>query len=346
MFLRALAVWILSTSAVGGQVVQRPFNYLTPKDVMQDDRQLSFLRIGGHSRDYELGPGDVVEIKIVGLTGFDQVERVSNSGRIVLPMLGEILAGGMTAGELENTVAARLEKEKLIKAPEVLVYITEYRAKPVFVLGEVDRPGQYIMTQQLSVVDAILLAGGLDFTAARFGYLHRRPSDSRSLGLGQSDENGTPKTQSEAEVTKIDLQPLKEGGIIQPNIVMRRGDVLFVPKRKVDVYYVVGDVGRAGAFEIPQEQDLLVSRAISWAGGPTKTAKMSQGILVRYNENGQREELQVDFDAVLKGRRPDFSIRPDDIIFIPGSSAKSLGYGLLGIVPSLARSAFLYGLVL
>lgn len=66
---------------------------------------------------------------------------------------------------------------------------------------------------------------------------------------------------------------------------------------------------------------------------------MSEGILLRYDEAGVRQELAVDFSAILRGKEPDFEILPNDIIFIPGSNAKTLGYGLLGIIPGLATRA-------
>lgn len=91
-----------------------------------------------------------------------------------------------------------------------------------------------------------------------------------------------------------------------------------------------------GAYAMPDEQVLLVSQAMALAGGPIRTAKMNKGVLVRYDGTGRREELQVNFSDILKGRKPDFAIKPDDIIFIPGSTIKSIGYGLLGIIPSVA----------
>jgi protein involved in polysaccharide export with SLBB domain len=96
------------------------------------------------------------------------------------------------------------------------------------------------------------------------------------------------------------------------------------------------------AFEVPFGQQVLVSQAIAKAGGPLKTAKLGKGLLVRYDGNGIRRDKQVDFSAILKGEKPDFPIMPDDIIFIPGSSAKTLGYGLLDVVPRAAVGIFIF----
>ncbi len=62
---------------------------------------------------------------------------------------------------------------------------------------------------------------------------------------------------------------------------------------------------------------------------------MSDGILVREGESGSRQELKLDFAAILKGKSPDYPVRPDDVIFVPGSAAKTIGYGLLELSPGL-----------
>jgi protein involved in polysaccharide export with SLBB domain len=105
---------------------------------------------------------------------------------------------------------------------------------------------------------------------------------------------------------------------------------------------VIGDVLSAGSFEIPPGKSLTAAQAIAWAGGPTKTAKMSKGMLVRYEADGRRTELPIDFAAVIKGAKPDFDIRPNDVIFVPGSQGKTLTLGLLNQVPNLLATALVF----
>ena len=258
-------------------------DYTRPDSLVQNNRELNFLRLPGESADYRIGAGDLLDLEVVGLDNFAQSVRVGNAGEISLPFIGTLTAAELTATELENTIADKLRERKLIKHPEVLVSVVEYKAKPVYVLGEVDRPGQYMMTQQLYLMDALLLAGGLDFTADRYGYLQRRGETQAPLPPStEKIDPGSVRTTPGTEVIKIDLEPLKEGRLLVPNPALRSGDVILIPERKVELCYVVGDVGRPGAFEIPEEHKLRVTQAIASAGGPTKTAKMSDGILVRY----------------------------------------------------------------
>ena len=113
-------------------------------------------------------------------------------------------------------------------------------------------------------------------------------------------------------------------------------DSLFVPEKKTELVYLAGAVERTGAFEMPEEREWMVTEAIAGAGGPTKFAKMSAGIVVRFDESGARQELAVDFQAILEGRNPDFPTEPNDVIFIPDSHMKEVGAGMLAMVPRIA----------
>jgi polysaccharide export outer membrane protein len=231
----------------------------------------------------------------------------------------------------------------------VLVDVSEYEAKTVYVLGEVDRPGEYAVSYQMTLMDLVFVAGGIDFTAAGKGFLHRRPTAGAppwrptmvqaDLKLLQAQPD-TPRAGT--EVLEIDLKPLKEGSVLERNITLRNGDVFYVPRRKIEVVYVIGDVMSAGAFELPEDDALTASKAISWAGGPSKTAKMRKGILMRYEADGTRRELPVDFAAVLRGEQPDVEVRPNDVIFLPGSSGKTLGLGFLNSLPNVLAMAIFF----
>lgn len=341
-----------------------PSNYRRMMDFVADPRQLTFNRFPGISPDYRLGTGDLLEISVVAMPELNQKIRVTNSGEINIPLLGSIQVADLTAADVESRISSRLKDQQLIKNPEVLIYIQEYQAKSIYMVGMVDRPGQYTMSQQLTLMDAMFMAGILDPLADRFGYLYRRPSP-RGPGwppgvqiekpdvarfmdrIRVSGRRATgvvpPMPEPGTEVAKIDLQPYWEGGVLKPNILLRGGDVIVVPPRDVNFIYVFGEVRVPGAYELPWGKPLLVSQVISLAGGPAKTAKMSAGMLVRFDREGKRSEMQSDFDAILKGKKPDFMVQNNDIIFVPGSNAKTLGYGLLGTIPSIIQRGLIYG---
>ena len=279
------------------------------------------------SREYRVGANDLLGIKIFGVEDLDQVVRVSSSGLISVPYLGRVLVAGLTGTEIEEKIQQDLTAKELVRNPQVSVFIQEYNSQPIYVLGAVNQPGQYMMTHALSVIDAITMAGGLDRKQAGKYILVRR-------GKGLVDPAAPADDSHEPPVFRIDSKVLLDDGDVSQDIPLRGGDVIQVPVRTPEVFYVIGDVMRPGAFEFPPntENELFASRAIGWAGGPGKTAKLRDSVVLRYTD-GQRQEIPLDFRAILQDNGPDLTIHPNDIIFIPGSKTKTLGWGLLGILP-------------
>jgi polysaccharide biosynthesis/export protein len=294
--------------------------------------------------DYRIGPGDLLAVSVFGADAFEHRSRVSNSGRIHVPFVGAMHVAEMTVRQLEAELAERLRAMELVRDPWVSVRIEQYRARPVYVLGEVMNPGQYMIKDEMRVVDLITLAIGLNEVASDVGYLYRRkpvPPDSDVPGAMGSDPSGQVAAVTD-EAIPIDLDALMTGTRPELNFLLQAGDVLYVPEGRKEHFFVIGDVRRPGVFELSRDQSLSLTQAIVAAGGPLRTAKTSRAMVVRVDESGTREELRIDFKALLQGRRPDLPVQPNDIIFIPGSSAKSLGYGLLTLVPGIATRTLVY----
>ena len=304
---------------------------------------LSSLNTDLTIEDYRLGAGDLLEITVFGVADLTQVTRVSSSGFITLPFLGKVRVEDMSASQLETDLIARIEEQKLIRDPQVTVFVKEYRSQPVYVLGAVNQPGQYMVTHQLRLLDLITMAGGMDTKRSGDCILLKRKSPGRPAS-GEAGATGG-ETGTDAQPVQINIKKLLESGDVTLNVPVRGGDIIQVPERKIEVFYVVGEVGRAGAFELPKEgeREVLATQALALAGGPMKTAKMGSGVLIRYNAGGQPQREKVDFSAIIKGKRPDFTLRPNDIIFVPGSNMKTLGYGLLGVVPGTVSGAIIWG---
>ena len=112
---------------------------------------------------YRLGPGDVIRVITVGDDQLTGEFRVSDSGRVALPMLGEVPAAGLTPDGLAGRITKDLVKRKLYTQPSVSVEVTAYR--PIFVLGEVSKPGQYPYQPGMTLVTAAAVAGGFTYRA-------------------------------------------------------------------------------------------------------------------------------------------------------------------------------------
>ena len=106
---------------------------------------------------YQLGTGDKVRVVIFGEDDLGGEFQVDGNGHISLPLIGEITAAGATAPELEQLIAGKLA-DGYLRDPRVSVSITTYR--PFYVIGEVNRPGEYAYVNGMSALNAIALAGG------------------------------------------------------------------------------------------------------------------------------------------------------------------------------------------
>jgi polysaccharide export outer membrane protein len=112
---------------------------------------------------YRLGPGDQVRIIVFGDEQLTGEFRVDASGDIGLPLMGSVHAAELTTRQLERAVAAALERRQLYNKPSVAAEVTSYR--PVFILGEVARPGQYAFQPGMTVMTAAAVGGGFTYRA-------------------------------------------------------------------------------------------------------------------------------------------------------------------------------------
>jgi polysaccharide export outer membrane protein len=112
--------------------------------------------------EYVLGPGDKLRLTVYGETDLSGEFTVDGSGYARLPLIGQTRAAGYTARQLEQQIAAMLSRGYM-KSPRVSVDISTYR--PFYVIGAVNRPGQYPFVEHMSAMNAIALAGGFNPSA-------------------------------------------------------------------------------------------------------------------------------------------------------------------------------------
>jgi len=198
--------------------------------------------------DYKIGPKDLLEISVFGLDELNRTERVSEEGKITLPLLGEIDVEGLTKGEVEKKISKLLE-EKYLQNPQVSVFIAEYQSKMVSVLGAVQTPGRLELLGRQTVMDILAKAGGLTSEAGNEIYVMRRRADGSNSSI------------------KISIDELILNGKAELNIPLEADDVINIPIDKVVQIYVMGKVGNPGAFNVKRSMIPTLLRAIAQAGG-------------------------------------------------------------------------------
>jgi polysaccharide export outer membrane protein len=111
-----------------------------------------------HETAYRLGVGDQVRVITVGGEQLTGIFRVNDAGDISVPLLGTVHAAGLTTAELERTITKGLEDKKLFRDPSVAAEVLNYR--PIFILGEVAKPGEYPYQPGMTLLTAVSIGGG------------------------------------------------------------------------------------------------------------------------------------------------------------------------------------------
>jgi polysaccharide export outer membrane protein len=140
---------------------------------------------------YHLGPGDRVRVIVYGDKELSDVFAIGDDGVISLPLAGDVRASGLTADRLAQRIAGQLSKNGMMQDPSVAVEVATYR--PIFILGEVARPGQYPYEPDMTVIAAVSLAGGYTYRAVK-GYeaVVRTNGHSTQQGLTQPEDRLAP----------------------------------------------------------------------------------------------------------------------------------------------------------
>jgi protein involved in polysaccharide export with SLBB domain len=125
---------------------------------------------------YRLGTGDKVRIVVFGEDDLGGEFQLDGNGHISLPLIGEVIAAGETAAGLEQVIADKLA-DGYLQSPRVSVSITTYR--PFYVIGEVNKPGEYAYVNGMSALNAVALAGGYTPKANESVIYIRRNGSSR-----------------------------------------------------------------------------------------------------------------------------------------------------------------------
>lgn len=162
--------------------------------------------------DYRLSGADLLQITVYGEKDLDRLARVSQTGLISYPLVGEVKVGGLTVPEAEAALAGKLKD--FLRDPQVTVFIKEYGNKKVFVFGQVKKPGAIELPTEtkLTVLEAISQAEGFTQIAA--------PDRTRVVRMVDG------KSQS----FTIEVSAITKRGEKEKDMKLEPNDIVFVPE--------------------------------------------------------------------------------------------------------------------
>jgi polysaccharide export outer membrane protein len=136
-----------------------------------------------HDEAFVIGSDDILAISVWKEADISRTLPVRSDGKISLPLIGEVQASGQTPRQLEVDIAARLQN--YISEPDVTVIVQEVRSQRFNILGQISRPGSYALTNSMTVLDAIAMAGGFrDFAKQKSIYILRAKADGAQQRIG------------------------------------------------------------------------------------------------------------------------------------------------------------------
>ncbi len=206
-------------------------------------------------QDYLLGAGDSIRINVFQNPELTTETRVSGTGLVTYPLIGEVNVGGKSIQTAEQLIAQALIKGGYVKEPQVNIVLLQVRGNQVAVLGMVNRPGRFpLETSNIPLSHVLANAGGISANAG----------NGRALLLGFRD--GQPYKY------EVDLASLFLGDIKSEDVLVSNGDVIYVtPGNQVSI---IGQVIRPGRFSLDGVKMRLVD-ALAMAGGMVPSASDS-----------------------------------------------------------------------
>ena len=238
--------------------------------------------------DYVIGPGDVVELRMFGKENKSYQLPVDRSGVVTLPDIGPVSVAGMTFESMGKALLERISKQKI--GVEATVSMGPLRSIQIFLMGDVNNPGAYATDALSTVVNSLLVGGGIKPTGSL------RKVEVRRQG---------------SVVARLDLYDAMLRGGEKANIRLQSGDTIFVPAvgKRVGVS---GDVLRPAIYELLNEK--TADEVIHLAGGMLPTAYAAQAKLDRVGQDGRRQVVDLPMGSAVQRK---FSVLDGDVLKIP-----------------------------
>lgn len=261
----------------------RPFGYEFFSEY--DEKALMPRKDIPVSSDYVVGPGDEVRIMLWGRVNAQYNLVVDRDGNITIPQIGPLQVSGMRFDELKGMLAGQAEQ---IVGANINVTMGSLKSIQVFVLGEVRRPGSYVLDSFSTITNALLAAGG----PTEIGSL-------RSIRLKRKN-----RTASEMDFYDFLLK-----GDKSQDSPLQSGDVVFI-SNSGPLVGIAGNVRRPAIYELKEDNDLL--SLFNMSGGLIPSAYTQQIQVERIQKN--ERQVIIDFDDRHLTKSRDFKLQDGDLV--------------------------------
>jgi len=251
--------------------------------------------------DYIIGPGDNINIQLFGNNNAQYSLQVTRDGLINFPQLGPIMVSGLSFEDLRSLISDRVSNQMI--GVEVSTTLADLRSVRVFVLGDVEKPGSYLLSGFSTIINSLFVSGGLtDIGSLRY------------IELRRSGET----------IALLDLYEFLLEGDSTNDVMLMSGDVIFVPAIKNSIA-LDGQIRRPGIYEILENSSL--EDIIAMSGGLLPNTDVSSIKVERIIPNQGSTLLDINLND-----ESNFNIENGDIIYFSSIPSAIDGINLVGNV--------------
>lgn len=163
------------------------------------------------NQDYQIQPGDVLRITVLGEDELSRDVKVSHNGKINFPLLGEVDIRNQTVQEIIRNITMILDR--YLVNPQISVFVTQFGA--VYIYGKVNKPGAIELSKRITLVESLTMAGGLTDYA-----------NSKKIMVIRNINN-------KKNTIVIDINSIINGGKLENDLLLFPGDIIIVPERMI-----------------------------------------------------------------------------------------------------------------
>ncbi len=272
--------------------------------------------------EYRLGPGDLLQVEIVGDLTTRSRTVVGPDGKIYFNVLPGLDVWGMTVAQARERLVQEMQKFVRDAQPISLTLISA-ESQRIWVLGRLNKPGVYRLGGPMTLLEVISEAGGPS-PASMFATMSGSMSLAPSARNGATDEAadlGRSFVIRQGRMLPVDFQKLLREGDMSQNIYLQPDDFVYLPSGRVGNVHVLGAVTTPRSVDYTNQLTLVQS--VAQAGGTLRDAYPSHVAIVRGSLSQPRVAV-VDFSAIIRGQSPDIMLEAQDIVYVPHSPYRVL----------------------
>lgn len=261
-----------------------------------------------------VGPNDLLSVTVYDAPELSRPVRVDAAGAIRLPMVKQpVHVAGLDPAQVANAITNALVADRVLVNPLVSVSVSEYRSRPIVVVGAVRTPISFQDDGTITLLDALTRAGGLGTNAGPEILVSRRSltADGKSVAVTQ----------------RVSARSLFDENVPAANLILQPGDIVRVPV--ASQFYAMGNVKKPGAFLITNGSESSVLKALALSGGLASSSAHTAYIYRVESGQTDRKEIRLKLKQIMEHKAPDVPLQANDIFYVPSANGKRIAGTIL-----------------